>query len=61
MSSTIIFAAMHAGAETTYLQWLVWFSWVIPLNMLGGLLILTLPRLVRTWELLTAERAEQRR
>jgi len=52
---------MHAGAETTYLQWLVWFSWVIPLNMLGGLLILTLPRLVRTWELLTAERAEQRR
>lgn len=61
LSSTIIFAAMHAGAETTYLQWLVWFSWVIPLNMLGGLLILTLPRLVRTWELLTAERAEQRR
>ena len=60
LSSAVIFGAMHAGAETTYLQWLVWFAWVIPLNMAGGLVMLTLPRLVRTWELATKERAAQR-
>ncbi|MEO2097662.1 formate/nitrite transporter family protein [Brachybacterium paraconglomeratum] len=59
LSSAVIFAAMHAGAETTYLQWLVWCAWVIPLNMVGGLVILTLPRLVRTWELVRAEREAQ--
>lgn len=61
LSSAVIFAAMHAGAETTYLQWLIWCAWVIPLNMLGGLAIITLPRLVRTWELVAAEREAQRR
>jgi formate/nitrite transporter FocA (FNT family) len=60
LSSAVIFAAMHAGAETGYLEWLLWCAWVIPLNMVGGLLILTLPRLVRTWELITAEREAQR-
>lgn len=59
LSSAVIFAAMHAGAGTSYLEWLIWFAWVIPLNMVGGLLILTLPRLVRTWELVTAERESQ--
>ena len=61
LNSVVIFAAMHAGAETTYLQWLIWCAWVIPLNMLGGLAIITLPRLVRTWELVAAEREAQRR
>lgn len=60
LSSAVIFGAMHAGAEDTYLQWLIWFAWVIPLNMAGGLVMLTLPRLVRTWELITEERAAQR-
>ncbi|GAA4519394.1 formate/nitrite transporter family protein [Brachybacterium paraconglomeratum] len=60
LSSAVIFGAMHAGAEATYLQWLIWFAWVIPLNMAGGLVMLTLPRLVRTWELVTEERASQR-
>lgn len=61
LGSVVVFASMHAGDPTTYLEWLVWFSWVIPLNMVGGLVILTLPRLVRTWELSTAERQAQRR
>ncbi|MGP9602886.1 formate/nitrite transporter family protein [Brachybacterium sp. AOP42-E1-35] len=60
LSSAVIFGAMHAGAEATYLEWLIWFAWVIPLNMAGGLVMLTLPRLVRTWELVTEERASQR-
>ncbi|GAA1319333.1 formate/nitrite transporter family protein [Brachybacterium tyrofermentans] len=56
LSSAVIFGAMHAGADISYLSWLVWFAWVIPLNMAGGLLMLTLPRLVRTWELVREER-----
>lgn len=60
LSSAVIFAAMHAGAETTYLQWLGWCAWVIPLNIAGGLVIITLPRLVRTWELVRAEKEAQR-
>jgi len=60
LSSAVIFGAMHAGAGATYLEWLIWFAWVIPLNMAGGLVMLTLPRMVRTWELITAERVERR-
>ncbi|WP_152353872.1 formate/nitrite transporter family protein [Brachybacterium subflavum] len=56
LSSAIIFGAMHAGADIGYMDWLVWCSWVIPLNMIGGLAILTVPRLVRTWELVRRER-----
>ncbi|WP_114854022.1 formate/nitrite transporter family protein [Brachybacterium sp. YJGR34] len=60
LNSAVIFGAMHAGADITYASWLVWFAWVIPLNMVGGLLLLTLPRLVRMRELLAGERAAQR-
>lgn len=60
LSSAVIFGAMHAGAAATYLEWLLWFAWVIPLNMAGGLVMLTLPRLIRTWELVTEERTAQR-
>jgi formate-nitrite transporter family protein len=60
LSSAVIFGAMHAGADISYTSWFLWFVWVIPLNMAGGLLILTLPRLVRTWELVQEERAERR-
>lgn len=56
LNSIIIFAAIHAGAEITYGQWFVWFLWVIPANMLGGVLIMTLPRLLRSGELLMAIR-----
>lgn len=56
LSSAVIFGAMHAGSDYSYASWLVWFAWVIPLNMAGGLVMLTLPRLVRTWELVREER-----
>ncbi|GAA1490726.1 formate/nitrite transporter family protein [Brachybacterium sacelli] len=59
LSSAVIFGAMHAGADIPYLDWLIWFCWVIPLNMVGGLVILAVPRLLRTWELVTKERAAQ--
>lgn len=52
LNSIIIFAAIHAGAPITYGEWLAWFAWVIPVNMLGVLLIITLPRLIRVGNLL---------
>ncbi|GAA1485195.1 formate/nitrite transporter family protein [Brachybacterium fresconis] len=61
LSSAVIFGAMHTGADIPYTDWLVWLSWVIPLNMIGGLVILAGPRLLRTWELVTQERAAQDR
>ncbi|MCS6711754.1 formate/nitrite transporter family protein [Brachybacterium sp. EF45031] len=56
LNSVVIFGAMHVGADIPYLTWLRWFAWVIPLNMAGGLVILTLPRLIRTWELMRRAR-----
>ncbi|WP_203567419.1 formate/nitrite transporter family protein, partial [Aestuariimicrobium ganziense] len=56
LNSIIVFAALHAGWEATYADWLAWFAWVIPANALGGLVIITLPRLVRVGELLLAIR-----
>ncbi|WP_424347412.1 formate/nitrite transporter family protein [Kocuria sp. CH-021] len=61
LNSAIIFGAMHAGADISYTDWLLWMLWVIPLNMVGGLVVITLPRLVRTLELIKNERAEQNR
>ncbi|MEX5296418.1 formate/nitrite transporter family protein [Kocuria sp. CPCC 205268] len=61
LNSAIIFGAMHAGAEISYPEWALWMLWVIPLNMAGGLVVITLPRLVRTLELIKKERAEQNR
>ena len=61
LNSIVIFGAMHLGAAISYSDWFVWFLWVIPLNMVGGLVIITLPRLIRTLELIKKERAEQSR
>ncbi|WP_298583169.1 formate/nitrite transporter family protein [uncultured Kocuria sp.] len=61
LNSAIIFGAMHAGADISYTEWLLWMLWVIPLNMVGGLVVITLPRLVRTLELIKKERAKQNR
>jgi len=56
LNSIVVFGAMHTGWDYSYLDWLGWFAWVIPLNMVGGMVIIPLPRLLRTWELLMAER-----
>ncbi|MFC7457411.1 formate/nitrite transporter family protein [Brachybacterium sp. GCM10030267] len=59
LNAVVIFGAMHAGAAISYVDWLIWFAWVIPLNVLGGLLMLAFPRLIRTWELVQKERAAE--
>ncbi|MBG6180724.1 formate/nitrite transporter family protein [Arthrobacter sp. CAN_A1] len=58
LDSLLIFAAIHSGADISYLQWLGWFGYTLAFNMLGGLLLVTLLRLVRTKELIEKRREE---
>ena len=57
LDSLIIFGALHAGAPFGYGDWLAWFWYTALLNMVGGLGVVTLLRLVRSKELLQRERA----
>jgi formate/nitrite transporter FocA (FNT family) len=57
LDSLIIFGALHAGAPFGYADWLAWFWYTALLNMVGGLGVVTLLRLVRSKELLLQERA----
>jgi len=57
LDSLIIFGALHAGAPFGYGAWLAWFWYTALLNMVGGLGVVTLLRLVRSKELLEQERA----
>lgn len=58
LDSLLIFAAIHSGADIDYGQWLGWFGYTLLFNMLGGLLLVTLLRLVRTKELIEERRDE---
>jgi formate-nitrite transporter family protein len=60
LDSLIIFAALHVGAPFGYGSWLAWFWYTALLNMAGGLLVVTLLRLVRSKELIKEERQEAR-
>lgn len=52
LDSVLIFGAIHAGVDgVTYGDWLGWIWWVIPVNVVGGLLLVTGPRLVRASEI----------
>ncbi len=56
LDSLLIFAAIHSGSDVSYGQWLGWFGYTLLFNMLGGLVLVTLLRLVRTKELLQDHR-----
>ncbi|HEY4624558.1 MAG TPA: formate/nitrite transporter family protein [Blastococcus sp.] len=58
LDSLIIFGALHAGAPFGYADWLGWFWYTTVLNMAGGLLVVTLLRLVRSKKLIERERAK---
>jgi formate/nitrite transporter FocA (FNT family) len=58
LDSLLIFAAIHSGADIGYGQWLGWFGYTTLSNVLGGIVLVTLLRLVRTKELLEQSRAE---
>jgi formate/nitrite transporter FocA (FNT family) len=58
LDSLLIFGAIHAGAPLGYGDWLRWFAYTVAFNILGGLLLVTALRLVRTKELLQEHRHE---
>jgi formate/nitrite transporter FocA (FNT family) len=54
LDSVIIFGALHSGAEgVTYGNWLAWFWYVTLANVVGGLALVTAPRIVRSSALVT--------
>lgn len=61
LDSLLIFGAIQAGADIGYLQWLGWFGYTLLFNILGGLLLVTSLRLVRTKELIQKRRRESPR
>lgn len=58
LDSLLIFAAIHSGADITYGQWFGWFGYTLLFNVLGGIALVTLLRLVRTKELIEQRRME---
>lgn len=56
LDSLFAFGAILSGADITYLDWLLWFLPVLALNLLGGLLLVTVLRIVRTGELFQLRR-----
>jgi formate/nitrite transporter FocA (FNT family) len=60
LDSLIVFGAIHAGGQLDYADWLAWFWYTTLLNVVGGLLVVTLLRLVRSKELIQRERAAVR-
>lgn len=56
LDSLLIFGAIQAGADINYLQWLGWFGYTLLFNILGGLVLVTALRLVRTKELVADRR-----
>ncbi len=61
LDSLLIFGALQAGAPFGYLDWLAWFGYTVTANVIGGLVLVTLLRLIRSKERLEDERddAEQ--
>jgi formate/nitrite transporter FocA (FNT family) len=57
LNAIVIFGAMLAGAEISVVDFVEWFAIVIPCNMLGGLLIISVPRLGRTLRVLRGIRS----
>ncbi|MFC4554825.1 formate/nitrite transporter family protein [Georgenia faecalis] len=51
LDSILIFGAIHAEGRVGYGEWLAWFAYVVPLNMLGGIVLVTALRLVRASQL----------
>jgi formate/nitrite transporter FocA (FNT family) len=59
LDSLLIFGALiTGGAPFGYLDWLAWFAYVAPANVVGGLVLVTLLRLIRSKDRLKDERAE---
>ncbi len=59
LDSLVIFAALHTGhTRFGYLDWLGWLGWAVLWNMVGGIGLVTLLRLVRARKRVTHDREE---
>lgn len=58
LDSLLIFGAIQTGADITFLEWLSWFSYTLLFNILGGIALVTVLRLVQTKELVQQRRRE---
>jgi hypothetical protein len=59
LDSLLIFGALTAGnAPFGYLDWLAWFGYTAPANVVGGLALVTLLRLIRSKDRLKEERQD---
>lgn len=56
LDSLLIFGAIHAGADVSYVAWIEWFGYTVLFNIIGGVVLVTALRLVRTKELVKSER-----
>jgi formate-nitrite transporter family protein len=56
LDSLLVFGAIQAGAPLTYGQWLGWFGYTLVFNVLGGVVLVTALRLIRSAELLSGRR-----
>ncbi|MGZ0710426.1 formate/nitrite transporter family protein (plasmid) [Coraliomargarita sp. W4R53] len=56
LDSLFAFGAILSGSDITYVDWLLWFFPVLGLNLLGGVLLVTALRIVRTGELFSLRR-----
>lgn len=60
LDSLLIFSALHNGtAPFGYLDWLGWFGWAVLGNLVGGIGLVTLLRLVRSSEVIRSRRADK--
>ena len=54
LDSIIIFGAIHLGTPgVSYVNWFAWFWYIAIANVVGGLVLVTLPRVIRTSQLRT--------
>lgn len=58
LDSLLIFGAIHAGANIAFLDWLAWFGYTVFFNVLGGVLLVTALRVVRSKELVVHYREQ---
>lgn len=58
LDSLLIFGAMQSGADIGFLDWLGWFGYTLVFNILGGIVLVTALRLVRTKELVQKRRRD---
>ncbi|WIE64860.1 formate/nitrite transporter family protein [Curtobacterium sp. MCLR17_036] len=58
LDSLLVFGAIQAGADVSLGQWAGWFGYTLLFNVLGGLVLVTALRLVRSAELVGDRRRD---